>query len=144
MPKASNLLAKPATPPQVAVPINSAMIAEGMERDRRWRTRMDQQRHDTMNAWQRKFWRIIDQAEAETGSTFAELFVVGHGRRGDVSAKRWQFWAVMRSHGLSFPEIAAATGSAHSAVQIGIRKLTEQATTDAGDAVIAPLNHRKP
>lgn len=126
MAKASNLLAKPVTPTQVAVPITSAMIAEGMERDRRWRTRMDQQRHDTMNVWQRKFWRVIDDAEAKTGATFAELFVVGHRRRGDLSMLRWQFWTAMRSHGMSFPEIAATTGAAHSAVQIGIRNLRER------------------
>lgn len=123
MAKASNLLAKPATPPHVAVPETSAMIAERMERDRRWRTRMNQQRHDTMHVWQRKFWRIIDQAEVETGITFANLFVVGHGRRGDLSPIRWRFWAAMRSHGLSYQEIAAATGSAHSSVLIGLRKL---------------------
>lgn len=95
-----------------------------------------------MNVWQRKFWRIIDQAESETGATYAELFVVGHGRRGDLSAVRWRFWAVMRSHGLSFPDIALATGSAHSAVQIGVRKLADRvdAATHAANASLNPRN----
>jgi adenosyl cobinamide kinase/adenosyl cobinamide phosphate guanylyltransferase len=95
---------------------NDERMADWRRRNTQWRTDKAAKRMAEMHQAQRRANSCILAGEMLTGCTYAELFVVHRDQRGDWSVKRAEFWRVMRDSGMSYPDIARATGFAHSAI----------------------------
>jgi hypothetical protein len=82
----------------------------------RWRRHRDQERHDTMHAYVRRFRELIVLCEHEVGESFALVFEVHRTDRGRWSTIRRKFYRIMRDEGLSFPDIGKLCGVTHTSV----------------------------
>ena len=71
---------------------------------------------------------IRDAAMLRHGSTWADY--LPYLRRGDkFVARRVRVWAEMRAAGLSYPQIAAAFGTAHTTVFCALQRAKQQEAT---------------
>lgn len=137
-PRATNLLAPPAPAQQ---PVGTVIVEKlrGLTGAELLRAR----RRDMVEAEARRLWIMhdamkvgpvnaaIELAERTTGEKWHELFVTTiypiH-LRGQWARRRWAFWAAMRTTGISYPEIAAATGTCHAAVIAALQRLGQEST----------------
>jgi hypothetical protein len=86
----------------------------------RWRRDRDQQRHDTMHEYARRFRELIVLCEHEVGESFSDVFEIHRTDRGRWSPIRRKFYRIMRDEGLSFPDIGKLCGVAHSSVMAAL------------------------
>jgi len=82
----------------------------------RWRRDREQERHDTMHAYVRRFRELIVLCEHEVGESFALVFEVHRIDRGKWATIRRKFYRIMRDEGLSFPDIGKLCGVGHTSV----------------------------